>query len=297
MGRCCRGMEHGWAWEGGALWGFSGGLCWGREGGMSTAVDVHSPKLLRYCCCLGEQRGAGRTWRGRRVVRGDHGWAGCRSTHPLQARRAAPCPAPCSSNSGGSAPASGSPHRLRPPFLPRKISSGKQHPAVGEEEGMLSIHRGGFKGLSVAPHHPAAWHRAVLSPPLRGLALSQGPPCCSSKPMGCSASTPELFGVARVQAGPGAGEGLEQAGGQGMLAAAPRQPGGVQGSLPGEGRGKGAAAGSSWKRLGARGAGDAGGGGCAGGTPGRNAGSNRDGWEERGQPRSAGWKWRPGWVW
>lgn len=60
------------------------------------------------------------------------------------------------------------------------------------------------------------------------------------------------------------------------------------------GEGKGSSRRSSWKRLGDRGAGSAGGGGCAGGTPSRNAGSERDGWEERSQAGSAGGKWLPG---
>lgn len=39
------------------------------------------------------------------------------------------------------------------PFLPRKITSGKQHPAVGGGV-VLSIHGDRFKVLLVAPCHP-----------------------------------------------------------------------------------------------------------------------------------------------
>lgn len=213
--------------------------------------------LLGARCCPGRTVG----------VQEEHGW--CRRMGNVGGQGAG-VPTHCRHA------ASDSPHSRQLPFLPRKNTSGKQHPAVRAGV-VLGIHgeiQSAFGG-------PLPRHYPQLSNAIRRFIRE-------------THITPTPTGDCQQPAALRGGMGMPESR-RGELG--PGDAGVVSGSVPREGRGKGAAAGSSWKRLGARGAGSAGGGRCAGGTPSRNAGSEQDGWEEeRNQPGSAGGKWLPGWV-
>lgn len=213
--------------------------------------------LLGARCCPGRTVG----------VQEEHGW--CRRMGNVGGQGAG-VPTHCRHA------ASDSLHSRQLPFLPRKNTSGKQHPAVRAGV-VLGIHgeiQSAFGG-------PLPRRYPQLSNAIRRFIRE-------------THITPTPTGDCQQPAALRGGMGMPESR-RGELG--PGDAGVVSGSVPREGRGKGAAAGSSWKRLGARGAGSAGGGRCAGGTPSRNAGSEQDGWEEeRKQPGSAGGKWLPGWV-